>query len=532
MTPRSLTYIIVLMSVSLLGICSLQWHWVQQGLESKNQEFEQSVRRAMATAMTELAERETERMLANELEVQDIPSVKVLLKEQQDFLSSSEEDESSKVVTETTTRSRSVATTIEWESEEVEIGNLDSILQEHVHLDSTAISPSVIVKRTVVDNGELVLDTFLEKDALSYRSQVFGEAMKSIFVKGLSIEESIESRLEDVQMDSLLLAHLANEGVDLPFAYAVEDAEGKYAQASASLTSMPEGAFERPVFAYGKNPAKLLMHFPNRSMFVVRSMGWVLVLAIVFSLIMLATFAVTLFYILRQKRISTIKSDFISNMTHEFKTPLATIGLAVDSMRHPAVKSNDEQIEHFAGLIKTEKKRLNSHIEKILQLAKMERGELQLKPEQLNLQELAEEAAASMRLQASSKGGHIVLEGSDEVVSVKGDRLHLFNAIINLLDNAIKYCERAPDIVLSLKQHQGQTYLQVADNGIGMKPEEQKRIFDTFYRVQRGDVHNVKGFGLGLSYVREIVGLHQGEMLLESEKGKGSIIGFKLPAYV
>jgi len=519
MSQKSLTYIIILMGVSLLGIGSLQWYWVQEGFAAKNREFEQRVQTALGGVVTELAEKETERLLENELEVESIPSIRVLLDHKKDFIAGTDSLIQGVVV-------RKNSHNVVWDSEEVEVTTLDSVLRQEGGLDSGV---GFVMNKTVIGNGEVILDTVIEGDALQYRTKVFGEAMKSLFIKDLSTEEDIENRLEGVPVDSLLTAHLAGQGVNLPFEYAVLGEDGTYAQATENLESLPDDAYRKPVFAFSQNKAQLMLHFPNKGLFVVKSLGWVLVSVIVFSLIMLVTFGITLFYILRQKRISTIKSDFISNMTHEFKTPLATIGLAVDSMRHPAVKGDEEQMEHFAGLIKNEKKRLNGHIEKILQLAKMERGELQLKPEQLDLKALADEAIKSMELQATSRGGSIQIEAEVASAEVRGDRLHLFNAIVNLLDNAIKYCEKPPEIVLSLGTIAQGAFVQVKDNGIGMSTEEQKRVFDTFYRVQSGDVHTVKGFGLGLSYVREIVSLHKGEMLLQSQKGQGSIIGFKLP---
>lgn len=511
------------MGISLLGIGSLQWYWVQEGFATKSHEFEQRVQAAMGAVVTELAERETERLLESELEVESIPSIRVLLNRETDFIAGKDSLIQGVVVRRNV---HDVETSMVWDTEEVEVTSFDSLLRQEGVLDSGA---TFVVNKTIIGNGEVILDTVITGDALHYRTKVFGEAMKSLFIKDLSTKEDIENRLEGVAVDSLLSAHLAVQGVDLPFEYAVLEEDGTYAQATEHLESLPDDVFKKPVFAFSENQAQLMLHFPDQGLFVVKSLGWVLVSVIVFSLIMLITFAITLFYILRQKRISAIKSDFISNMTHEFKTPLATIGLAVDSMRHPAVKGDEEQMEHFAGLIKTEKKRLNGHVEKILQLAKMERGELQLKPEQLDLKALADEAIKSMELQAASRGGSIQIETEVVSAEVKGDRLHLFNAIVNLLDNAIKYCERPPEIVLRLETMAQGAFLQVKDNGIGMSAEEQKRVFDTFYRVQSGDVHTVKGFGLGLSYVREIVTLHKGEMLLQSQKGEGSVIGFKLP---
>ena len=222
-------------------------------------------------------------------------------------------------------------------------------------------------------------------------------------------------------------------------------------------------------------------------------------------------------------------SDFINNMTHEFKTPLATIGLAVDSMRHPATKGDEERQEYYAQLISDEKKRLTGHIEKILQLAKMDRGDIIIKPERFSCEQLLNEAVTNMQLQADARDGSVRLVVEDAIGDITADRSHLYNAVINLLDNAIKYSEKPPQVVLMAKKQKDGLKIIVEDNGIGMSSEDQKRVLETFYRAQTGDVHDVKGFGLGLSYVKEIVNLHRGEMIVKSILGSGSQIGFQIP---
>ncbi len=273
----------------------------------------------------------------------------------------------------------------------------------------------------------------------------------------------------------------------------------------------------------------LLLHFSEKDTAILKSLTWVLAGVVLFSSLMMGTFGSTIYFMLRQKRLSVVKNDFINNMTHEFKTPLATIGLAADSIRHPQVSSNQAEVIRLSGMIVQEKKRLTGHVEKILLAAKMDRGALSLQQATVSINKVISEAAERMKMQVSTAGGQIMIEHPDADATLFADKAHLVSALVNLLDNALKYSGENPIAKINTEICGTRVRVKVSDKGIGMSVEEQRKAFETFYRAGGGDIHNVKGFGLGLSYVREIVRLHGGKLIIESTPGRGSIVGFEIP---
>ncbi|MFM7728452.1 MAG: sensor histidine kinase, partial [Flavobacteriales bacterium] len=233
--------------------------------------------------------------------------------------------------------------------------------------------------------------------------------------------------------------------------------------------------------------------------------------------------------LLRQKKLADIKSDFINNMTHEFKTPIATISLAVDSLQNPKVNADPEKSSYFMQIIREENRRMNSQVERVLQMAQIDKGELKLKLQDVDLHRLIQHAIAQIRIQVDNRQGqiHTHLEATDPHLT--GDPVHLSNLVFNLLDNANKYSLENPSITISTKSDDYGIFLSVSDKGIGMSKETQKRIFEPFYRVPTGNVHDIKGFGLGLSYVNAILTGHQGHIRVNSEPGKGSTFECFLP---
>ncbi|HRF22531.1 MAG TPA: HAMP domain-containing sensor histidine kinase, partial [Chitinophagaceae bacterium] len=279
----------------------------------------------------------------------------------------------------------------------------------------------------------------------------------------------------------------------------------------------------------GKNA--LFVVVPQIKSLVYKSLIWRIVSAILFTLVILAAFYLTFITMLRQKKLAKIKNDFINNMTHEFKTPIATISLAVDAMRNDKVISNKEKLGYFSGIIKEENQRMNRQVETILKASQLERQEVELALKPFHVHELIKDVADNFRLQLEDKKGRIdlSLHASNDLMDV--DEVHFSNLINNLLDNAIKYCkENVPPVVKVFTQSNAKKLiLKVEDNGIGMNRETVKKIFERFYRAHTGNLHNVKGFGLGLSYVKTMVEAHAGEIKVESTLGKGSIFTVEFP---
>ena len=275
----------------------------------------------------------------------------------------------------------------------------------------------------------------------------------------------------------------------------------------------------------------LIIVFPDIKSFVFKSLGWMIAGAILFTLIILAAFYITVRALLRQKKLSEIKSDFINNMTHELKTPLATISLAVDAIRNPKVVNDPEKLYYFSNIIKDENKRMNKQVETILQAALLDKQEVQLRLKELNVHDILAHIAENFKLQMDERKGKLVIEPEAQNDLIEGDDVHITNMLSNLVDNAIKYSKEDVPPVITISTMNYGKYLRVRleDNGIGMNKETVSRIFEKFYRAHTGNIHNVKGFGLGLSYVRTMVDAHHGKIKVESVPGKGSVFIVDLP---
>jgi len=272
---------------------------------------------------------------------------------------------------------------------------------------------------------------------------------------------------------------------------------------------------------------------PQQKKIIWREMSWFIVGAVLFTLIITAAFFITIRTLLKQKKLSEIKSDFINNMTHEFKTPLATISLAVDALKNEKVAGDKDKTSYFTGIIKEENKRMNKQVETILQAALLDKQEVQLNLKKLHAHDLITSALNNITLQVEEKQGTMEVDMSAAKDSILADEVHFTNLINNLLDNAVKYSrEQQLHIKLSTSNTGNQLKIRIEDNGIGMNKETLHRIFEKFYRAHTGNVHNVKGFGLGLSYVKTMVDAHHGNIKAESVLGKGSCFIITIPLSV
>jgi two-component system phosphate regulon sensor histidine kinase PhoR len=278
-----------------------------------------------------------------------------------------------------------------------------------------------------------------------------------------------------------------------------------------------------------KSDIILSVIFPQRRNYVLGSMTWILGGSLLFSLFIFSTFALSLYFILRQKKISEIKSDFINNMTHEFKTPIATISLAADTVTNPKVIKDENSVRHFIGMIKKENSRMDKQVETILQIASLDKKEIEFSFEETSLHSIIEKALDTIEIQIQRKHGTTrkVLAAADD--RINGDTEHLTNLVHNLLDNAIKYSPEDPDITICTYNREHGIIMTVEDKGTGMSKSVQSKIFERFYRQSSGDVHDVKGFGLGLNYVKAIIDAHKGNITVTSEPGKGTKMEIFLP---
>jgi two-component system phosphate regulon sensor histidine kinase PhoR len=272
------------------------------------------------------------------------------------------------------------------------------------------------------------------------------------------------------------------------------------------------------------------IHFPDMNSYIFSSVRF-MIPSVIFTLVLLVTFIITLILVFRQKRYTEIKNDFINNMTHELKTPIASISLAAQMLNDDSVTKSEAMMKHLGSVINDEAKRLRFLVEKVLQMSMFDRKKAVFKKKELDLNEMVENIAHSFTLRVEHTGGKIYteIEAIDSAIYV--DEVHFQNAINNLLDNAVKY--RKPDqpidIYIKTWNDNEHLFLSIRDTGIGIKRENLKKVFDKFYRVHTGNVHDVKGFGLGLAYVKKIVDLHQGEIKVDSDYGKGTKFTIKLP---
>jgi two-component system, OmpR family, phosphate regulon sensor histidine kinase PhoR len=278
-----------------------------------------------------------------------------------------------------------------------------------------------------------------------------------------------------------------------------------------------------------ESPGYLSLYFPNRTSLVLGSVLPTLLLSVLFSGIILFCFWYTIQVIFRQKQLSEMKTDFINNMTHEFKTPIATISLATDSITSPIIISNPDKIKRFVDIIRQENRRMNSQVERVLQMALIDKKDFQLSVTEINIHEVILSAVDNFSLQVERREGKIIPELLAERPVIEGDATHITSVIHNLLDNANKYSPDKPHITISTRNVPMGLEVTVTDRGIGISKEARKNIFDKFYRVSTGNIHDVKGFGLGLSYVKAIITAHKGLVDVRSEPGKGSSFMLTFP---
>lgn len=273
----------------------------------------------------------------------------------------------------------------------------------------------------------------------------------------------------------------------------------------------------------------LVIFVPESSLSSLQSLGWMIFGSVLFTIIIVTAFALTIRTMFGQKKLSEIKSDFINNMTHELKTPLATISLAIDAIGNEKVMDNREKIRYFSGIIKEENKRMNKQVESILQSALLEKEELSLNLQPIDIHQLITSTVENLQLQLDGKNGKVHLQLNAHQPIINADEVHISNLIFNLLDNAIKYSKENLEVRIATSNTRRSLIISVADNGIGMSRDTVSRIFEKFYRAHTGNVHNVKGFGLGLSYVKAIVDAHKGKIKVESIMGKGSRFTLEFP---
>jgi len=371
----------------------------------------------------------------------------------------------------------------------------------------------------------------LAKDSLK-NAEAFarsGASMQNLFAEYTRSGEPLKNRIDRTWIDSLLRLELESRNINVPFNYDVTNANGD----SLIFTSASDGkkpdfkaanTYKTTIFSKDvvNDPGMLKVSFPEKNSLILGRMRASMATTAGLIFVLIFCFAYTITSIIRQKKISEMKTDFINNMTHEFKTPVSTIMIASESLRDPEINADKSRVDRLATIIYEENARLGNHIERVLNIARIDKNDFKLENKPVNINDLIAVVLDSMELKLQKCDAELKLELEAEHPVIIADELHFSNVLYNLVDNAIKYSEGKPKITISSFNKNGQVVIKVADEGIGMSRDQQTKIFEQFYRIPTGNVHNVKGFGLGLSYVNTIVKRLNGSISVRSEKDKGS----------
>jgi two-component system phosphate regulon sensor histidine kinase PhoR len=383
------------------------------------------------------------------------------------------------------------------------------------------------VDKSLVDTREMIYDRFLaSKTTTIYigdnsKQNALKEAFTVQFFNKDEIQQILESALRKnniKQPFEFSIYNIFNSPIISSDGFPQQEKENTF-----NILLTPDNSLRAQEVLY--------LYVKEDKNYIISRMAWMITASILFTCIIISAFVLTIRTMFRQKNISEIKSDFINNMTHELKTPLATISLAIDALTNDKVIHDTDKIRYYSGMIKEENRRMNKQVEKILQAARIERQEIKLNLQQLDAHELITKVTDNLALQIQEKNGSISLKLNAAKHLVQADEVHFSNLIFNLLDNAIKYSKDNLHIDVETLNVGGGSMLaiKVKDNGIGMNKETQSRVFEKFYRAHTGNLHNVKGFGLGLSYVKAIVEAHGGRIKVDSTLGKGSTFTFTIP---
>lgn len=381
----------------------------------------------------------------------------------------------------------------------------------------------------------------LSAAAGQHKAEAQSQMIKDV-LKGLLLSDRpIEERINRMTLDTLLRQALQERGITIPFAYGVRTkAKPQFLFTSLGAAAGPFETNGYKAVLFPNNLQEtgnyIYVYFPTQEQFILSRLAFTFGASAVLLLVILACFYIAISTIVRQKKLADIKNDFINNMTHEFKTPISTISLAVEMAQEGLRSPNNEptgesagRLMRYMGIIRDETRRLGSHVEKVLQMALLDRGEIKLNLSAVSVHDVIENVLNTIGLQIEQQGGEVDLDFEADRDVVEADELHLTNIVYNLVDNAIKYSPEPPHITLRTRSLPEGVQITVADRGIGMTNEQVSRIFEKFYRVPTGNRHDVKGFGLGLSYVKKMVDEHHGQITVHSQPGNGSSFEIVIP---
>jgi two-component system phosphate regulon sensor histidine kinase PhoR len=513
--------IVVLMSFSLIGIVTVQVYWIDNALETNQKQFKSDVKRSLARVSEKVDEKEYAEF-QRKIEPYIDSTTNISSRELRNFFLQQID----------TTGKQKTSYTL-------------TVLEENIKIPANFLANDSLIEVKRVTGREDIFnanirapsgDFLSNKSSQTYTSiKRFPEYEQTFIKNAFKIYKSsfpINERIGNKDLNALLKNEFIKHGIAIDYKYGVYSKDGYLTSLKSEYYTIDKASsIEYPLFVNDKGESQFKMYvtFPNQKEHILEGISIILVLSVFFIFIIIIAFSGSLYQLIRQKKISEIKTDFINNMTHEFKTPIATINLALDAIKNPKVIDDKEKVRKYVKMIREENKRMHAQVENVLRISRLEKNQLEINKIAIDMNSIVEEAISHVKLLVRDKSGTITTQLQAVQSEVLGNQLHLTNVVVNVLENALKYSENSPMIEVFSESTSKFFILKIKDNGIGMSKNVQKYVFNKFYREHKGDIHNVKGHGLGLAYVKEIIENHHGTVFVESEKGKGSIFIVKLP---
>ena len=519
MNKKLFTLLVILMSLSLIGIIFLQAYFINNSLETKEGQFSFNVKKALNYTTTQLADNEYKKYvkalnkIISEGRDPDTTAIRNITVYKQDNTTNQIIVYNTGILEE----NFKVPSLIDLNIDSLDLSNFKG-------KTTTKIYDNNFFAGDMVTSNEQSFEKVLNMDKL--QKATFETQYKSE-IKNTPIHQRVTS----FDIKNLLSKKLKEDNIDIDFEFAIfHDNIGTKIQ-SKNFDQSLIPLLGVPIFLDDNDESDfmLFINFPERKKFIISSVIVVTLLAMLFTLIIIIAYTSALYQLIKQRKISQMKSAFINNMTHEFKTPIATINLALDAIRNPKIISDKEKVLRYLQIIKEENKRMNAQVENVLRISQLQKKQLNISKDRYKLHDLIEDAITHVELIVEDRKGYIETHFNAVKSSVLVNQTYFTNVIVNVLDNAVKYSNEAPQIDVYTENVGNNILLSIKDHGKGMNKAVQKRIFEEFYREYTGNVHNVKGHGLGLSNVKRIVDNHQGMVSVESVKGQGSTFIIKLP---
>lgn len=514
-------FIIILMAFALLGLVGIQVYWIHSVITERTLEFEDNVNRSIRqiTKQVEMEEYHAfENLLINASDLKDFLTPKV--------------------------RNLNINYSTVFPNRQGTISVLQNVREESFTIPTSKLSSnysdSLRIRNYIEYNRVYTNPLYNESTGISSNySTRYGwqedHGLRDNFRTVVSIvgdKTPIQNRIDPQRLTGIIDEILSENGINIPYQYGI--------LTNGELSSVHSPEWSEDLIPYhsslfvsegGEVKYELVLRFPQEMNFVVRTMVPMIIATVLFIFIIMAVFSAAMYYMIKQKKVADMKNDFINNMTHEFKTPIATISIAADALNAERINSDPKKVEHYAGIIKQENRRMLTQVESVLRIARLERGQMELNKVPSDLNTLLEEALEHIELIVADRNGTVEERFEAENASATVDRMHLINIFLNILDNANKYSPGQPSITVRTYNTDDGKYwaVDISDKGMGMSKSNIKKIFDNFYRIPTGDVHNIKGHGLGLAYSKKIVELHGGTIEADSIPDKGSTFTVKLP---